>query len=71
MSAALIVVRSSAVLQRPDADVELVDLTRSGDEHPLPVGLVGTPTYTVGGRIRWLGNPSPQQLLDVVDGRTS
>jgi hypothetical protein len=55
--------------RRPDADVELVDLTRSPAEQPLPAGLVGTPTYTVGGRVRWLGNPSPQDLLDVVDGQ--
>lgn len=55
-------------LRRPDADVELVDLTRSPAEQPLPAGLVGTPTYTVGGQVRWLGNPPPQELLDVIDG---
>jgi hypothetical protein len=56
-------------LRRPDADVELVDLTRFPAEQPLPPGLVGTPTYTVGGRVRWLGNPSPQELLNAVDAR--
>lgn len=54
-------------LRRPHADVELVDLTRPVPEEPLPAGLVGTPTYTVGGRVRWLGNPSLQELLDTVD----
>ena len=55
-------------LRRPDADIELVDLSRIPPEQPLPAGLVGTPTYTVGGRVRWLGNPSPHELLEVVDG---
>ncbi|WP_198588071.1 hypothetical protein [Geodermatophilus chilensis] len=47
---------------RPGAAVELVDLDRL---HPgaRPASLVGTPTYVLRGRVRWLGNPSPEDLL--------
>ncbi|WP_241175889.1 DsbA family protein [Modestobacter sp. KNN46-3] len=32
-----------------------------------PAGLVGTPTYRLGGRVRWLGNPSTEELLAAWD----
>lgn len=53
----------------PGAAVEVVDLSRTQPEQPLPAGLVGTPTYTVDGRVRWLGNPAPEELLDLVERR--
>jgi hypothetical protein len=51
---------------RPGAAVETIDLDRAPPE-ALPVGLVGTPTYRLGGRVRWLGNPSAEELLAVWD----
>lgn len=57
------------LLRCPDADVEVVDLAHTQPELPLPPGLVGTPTYTVDGEVRWLGNPAPQELLDLVGRR--
>ncbi len=59
------------LLRCPGAAVEVVNVSRTPPEQPLPTGLVGTPTYTVDGRVRWLGNPSPQELLEVVEGRRS
>ena len=50
---------------RPGADVEVIDLDRS--PRTPPAGLVGTPTYRLGGRIRWLGNPSAEELVAVWD----
>ena len=51
---------------RPGAAAQLIDLDRvpSGVR---PAGLVGTPTYVLGDRIRWLGNPSPEELLAAWD----
>ncbi|MDK3256731.1 glutaredoxin family protein [Blastococcus capsensis] len=57
------------LLRHPGAAVEVVDLSRSPAGRTLPAGLVGTPTYTVDGRVRWLGNPSPEELLDLVERR--
>ena len=57
---------------RPGADVETIDLDRSPPE-ARPAGLVGTPTYRLGGRVRWLGNPSAEELVAAWDeevGRT-
>ncbi len=51
---------------RPGAAVETIDLDRAPPE-ALPVGLVGTPTYRLGGRVRWLGNPSAEELVAVWD----
>ena len=58
------------VRRRPGAAVEVVDLSRTPAEQPLPAGLVGTPTYTVDGRVRWLGNPPLEELLDLLDERS-
>ncbi|MDP9497025.1 MAG: thioredoxin family protein [Actinomycetota bacterium] len=52
---------------RPGAAVEVVDLDQLPPGHPLPAGLVGTPTYYLDGRVRWLGNPDPADLLAVWD----
>ncbi len=52
---------------RPGAAVEVVDLEQLPLGHPLPAGLVGTPTYFLNGRVRWLGNPDPAELLAVWD----
>lgn len=52
---------------RPGAAVEVVDLDQLPPEHPLPAELVGTPTYLLNGRVRWLGNPDPAELLAVWD----
>jgi hypothetical protein len=51
---------------RSGAAVQLIDLDRvpSGIR---PAGLVGTPTYVLGGRVRWLGNPSAEELLAAWD----
>ncbi|CCG02288.1 glutaredoxin family protein [Blastococcus saxobsidens] len=57
------------LLRHPGAAVEVVDLSRTPLERALPAGLVGTPTYTVDGRVRWLGNPSPAELLALVERR--
>ncbi len=45
----------------------MVDLDRLPPGHPLPAGLIGTPTYLLDGRVRWLGNPDPDELLSVWD----
>lgn len=50
---------------RPDAAVQTIDLDRSAQARP--ADLVGTPTYRLGGRVRWLGNPSEQELLAAWD----
>ncbi len=50
---------------RPGADVRTIDLDRSPEA--CPADLVGTPTYRLGGRVRWLGNPSEEELLAVWD----
>jgi hypothetical protein len=52
---------------RPGAGVELVDLDRLPPGYPVPPGLVGTPTYVLDGRVRWLGNPAVDELLAVWD----
>ncbi len=51
---------------RPGADVQTIDLDRSPPE-TRPAGLLGTPTYRLDGRVRWLGNPSSEELLAVWD----
>ncbi len=55
---------------RPGAAVEVVDLDQLPPGHPLPAGLVGTPTYFLNGRVRWLGNPDPAELLAVWDAHS-
>ncbi|GAB3488413.1 hypothetical protein FB471_1429 [Amycolatopsis cihanbeyliensis] len=52
---------------RPDQPVRVIDLaTHQG---PLPDGVIGTPTYRLGGRIISLGNPAWEELLDTLDNR--
>jgi hypothetical protein len=51
---------------RPGAAAQLVDLDRTAPGAE-PAGLVGTPTYVLGGRLRWLGNPSAEELLAAWD----
>ena len=55
---------------RPRAAVEVVDLNRPSGGHAPPAGLVGTPTYVLDGRVRWLGNPSAGELLAAWDQGT-
>lgn len=50
---------------RPGADVQTIDLDRSPEARP--AGLVGTPTYRLRGRLRWLGNPAEDELLAAWD----
>ncbi len=47
---------------RPGAAVALVDIDRL-EADARPAGLVGTPTYVLRGRVRWLGNPSAEELV--------
>ena len=54
---------------RPGAAAELVELDRTPPGEQVPSGVVGTPTYVLDGRVRWLGNPSPEELLAVFDRR--
>ncbi|WP_197058524.1 thioredoxin domain-containing protein [Modestobacter caceresii] len=51
---------------RPGAAAETIDLDWLPPE-ARPAGLVGTPTYRLGGRVRWLGNPSTEELLAAWD----
>ncbi|MDP9407638.1 MAG: DsbA family protein, partial [Actinomycetota bacterium] len=51
-------------------DVEMVDLDRLPRGRMTPEGLVGTPTYVLDGQVRWLGNPSPGELLTAWDEDT-
>ncbi len=44
-----------------------MDLDRLPPGQPLPSGLVGSPTYPLDGRVRWLGNPAADELLSVWD----
>lgn len=44
-----------------------MDLDRLPPGQPLPSGLMGTPTYLLDGRVRWLGNPAADELLRVWD----
>ena len=55
------------LLTRPGAQVATVDLDRLPPGHALPSPLVGTPTYVLDGRVRWLGNPSMRELLTAWD----
>ncbi len=51
---------------RPGAAIRLIDLDEVAAE-ACPAGVVGTPTYVVGGRVRWLGNPAFEELLALWD----
>jgi hypothetical protein len=54
---------------RPGAAVALVDIDRL-EPDARPTDLVGTPTYVLRGRVRWLGNPSAEELLAGWDEET-
>ncbi len=54
---------------RPGAAVALVDIDHM-EADARPAGLVGTPTYVLRGRVRWLGNPSVEELLAGWDEET-
>ncbi len=54
---------------RPGAAVALVDIDRL-EPDARPTGVVGTPTYVLHGRVRWLGNPSTEELLRCWDEKT-
>lgn len=50
---------------RPAQPVEVIDLAEH--DGPVPDGLVGTPTYRLGGATIALGNPSLRELLYRLD----
>lgn len=51
---------------RPRQPVEVIDL----DDRAVavPAGVVGTPTFLLGERVLWLGNPTLDDLLATLDG---
>ncbi|MCV2488734.1 hypothetical protein OF117_05110 [Geodermatophilus sp. YIM 151500] len=51
---------------RPGRPVELVDVGRDADR--FAGGLVGTPTWFLGNRLLFLGNPDLDPLLATLDG---
>ncbi|WP_211323032.1 thioredoxin family protein [Amycolatopsis palatopharyngis] len=51
---------------RPDHPIEVIDLSDQPDE-PLPPGVIGTPTYVLGGEVISLGNPDLTDLLRRLD----
>lgn len=51
---------------RPQQPVEVVDLAEWPTE-PLPDGVIGTPTYELGGHIISMGNPGLADLLALLD----
>ncbi len=50
---------------RPRQPVEVIDLDDRGV--PVPAGVIGTPTYLLGERVVWLGNPTLDELLATLD----
>jgi len=51
---------------RPAQPVEVLDLDDPAGL--LPAGVVGTPTFLLGGRVVSLGNPTLEDLLATLDG---
>lgn len=51
---------------RPAHPVEVIDLA-DDPEGPLPAGVVGTPTYLLGGEVISMGNPEFAELLGRLD----
>ncbi len=47
--------------RHPDLETRVVDLDKEGSG-PLPRAVVGTPTWLLDGRTRWLGNPSLDEV---------
>lgn len=62
-------VRIAAAVRRarPAQPVEVIDLAERPAE-PLPVGVVGTPTYLLADHVISMGNPELAELLDLLDG---
>lgn len=54
---------------RPAQLVEVVDVS-ADPEAPLPAGVVGTPTYLLGGQVISMGNPEFDELLAQLDSVT-
>ncbi len=52
----------------PQVSVRLIDVETSGEE--IPEAVFAIPTYLIDGRVWSLGNPSPQQALDMFAGLT-
>jgi hypothetical protein len=50
---------------RPEQPVAVIDLAEIGG--PTPAGVIGTPTYRLGGEIISMGNPTWEELLATVD----
>jgi alkyl hydroperoxide reductase subunit AhpF len=50
---------------RPEQPVQVIDL--ADYQGPLPTGVIGTPTYRLGGEIISMGNPIWEELLARVD----
>lgn len=55
---------------RPAQVVEVIDLADRPGE-PLPPGVVGTPTYLLGGRLVSMGNPELDELLRDLDAAST
>jgi hypothetical protein len=51
--------------QRPHLPLEVIDLDEPNTEQPAFV--IGTPTFTWGNRILFLGNPAEEELLARLD----
>lgn len=51
--------------RRPGQPLHVIDIARH--RGTLPDGVIGTPTYRLGGKIISLGNPSWEELLDRLD----
>lgn len=49
---------------RPHARTAVLDVA---GPHPLPVSLIGTPTWVWRGRARWWGTPAVREVLAVLD----
>lgn len=49
---------------RPQARLEVVDVDRA---QALPVTLIATPMWVTGRRLRWLGTPDLEEVLELLD----
>ncbi|MBI4214012.1 MAG: thioredoxin family protein [Chloroflexi bacterium] len=50
----------------PDVGVDLLEVGRG---RPMPATVFATPTYLLDGVVAWLGNPSRQQLAELISAR--
>ncbi|MEM7130254.1 MAG: thioredoxin family protein [Chloroflexota bacterium] len=46
----------------PEIDLHVIDMTEP--KEPIPEVVFATPTYLLNGRVWFLGNPSPDQVID-------